>query len=372
MTTTKRVHIFYFLHDLAPFGAQYSTLYHVRGLDKKKFRFTVCSFWGEETMAGEFRAAGAEVLFLRARRFYDPAAWLRLALLLLRRRPDIVEATMPELGVPARLFCLFLPGTKAVQFFRNPLSSEPPVWRFLNRITLGFCDAVAFSSGGIVREAELAAPSASGKFVVIQNGVEFSPAPRGEGAALRLELGLSPGDTVICCVGRLAFQKGQDYLIKSMPALVKENNGVRLLLAGDGETLDELRGLAGELGVEREVLFLGRRSDVARVLAAADIYAAPSRWEGFNIALGEAMLAGLPCVASDIPGHVDLVRNSETALAVEPGSAPALEEAIISLMKDTGTAQKLAAAARARVRLEFSNEQVIPKCEALYRRLASG
>ena len=366
----KKVHILYFLHDLAPFGAQRSTLCRVRGLDKEKFHITVCAFWGEETLAEKFREAGAEVVFLRARRFYDLFAWFRFARLLFKLRPQVVETTVPELGFPARLLCLILPGTKTLHFFHNPLSSEPAPWRFLNKLTLGLCGAVAFSSEGIVDEVRLAVPSVAGKLAVVQNAVDMVPASREEGAALRSELGLSPADKVICCVGRLAFQKGQDYLIRAMPGLIAKNKRAKLLLAGDGETEAELRALAAELGVESAVLFLGRRGDVARVLAASDIYAAPSRWEAFNIALGEAMLAGLPCAASDIAGHMDLVRGGETALAVKAGDVTALEEALHTLLSDAAAAGEMAAAARTRVLQEFSPEQVLPRSEALYLRLA--
>lgn len=347
-----RARLLIFIHELAPFGAQRVALGIAENLDRAGFELKVCSFGGDVALAPAFEACGAEVTILRARRYLDLSAWLRFARYFLSLKPDIVQTNLAELSVPVRLLSLFLPGAKVIHTVQNPLSSEPFYWRALNRCTLFLCDLLVFCSesmhdaDGLTR---LLAPKTCG----IRNGVYIAAAAPGEGAALRRELGIPEAAKVVCCVGRLVGQKGQDIMIEAMPLLSKRGQELKLLLAGDGETLGELRALTGRLGLEKDVYFLGRRSDVARIISACDVYAAPSRWEGLNIALGEAMLCGAPCVATGIAGHADILKDGETGLAVPPEDPAALAQAITRLLDNPAEASRLASAAKEYINTSF-------------------
>lgn len=370
MSSEKRIHIFYFIHDLAPFGVQRVVLNTVKYLDRKTFKVTVCSFWGEETLAPEFVKYGAEVVFLHAKRFFDPFAWAKFIFSLFRSHPDIIYTTLSELCFPARMASLFLPGMSVVHCFHNPFSCESRHWQFLNRITLGICDAVAFTSKGIVDEVALKAPSLKERFFVVQNGVELDVLSTEDGAKLREDLCIGADEKNICCVGRLEKQKGQDILIDAVAMLIREKIKIRLILVGDGEMNHKLQERVRHFGIEEKVLFLGRRYDIPRILAASDIYAAPSRWESFNIALGEAMLSGKPCVATGIPGHADLLIDGVTGLAVPAEAAAALSRGIAWLLAHPQDAQRMALAAKERVQAEFTSEIMAKKYEELYLNLS--
>ncbi|MDD2805451.1 MAG: glycosyltransferase [Elusimicrobiales bacterium] len=360
----RKIHVFFFLHDLAPFGAQRVILSLARHLDKEVFLLTVCSFWGDETLAPDFRACGAEVVFLRARRFLDFAAWARLLRELFARRPDLVKTSMPELSVPVRLLGVLVPWLRVVHSVENPISSEPVYWRLLNRATFCLCRAVIFCSRGIMEEA---APAGCllRRVSVIQNGIEPA-APAGDSAGLRAELGAGPGEKIIFCAGRLARQKGQDTLIEALALLVGRGRALRLALAGDGEDLEALKALAGRLGVAGRVVFLGRRADIPRLLEACDVYASGSRWEGLSLALCEAMLAGRPCAATAIPGHADVLQNGVTGLAVPPEDPARLAAAIAAQLDEPAAAARMAAAARGLVRADFTAEAMTRKYAAVY------
>jgi len=370
MAAQKRVKILFFIHDLAPFGAQLVTLNIAKYLDKAAFSLTVCSFWGEETLAKEFITCGAEVVFLRARRVLDLSAWLRLARLLLKERPDIVQINLPELSVPVRLLALFLPGVKIVHSVQNPLSSEPAYWRLLNRATFRLCWRVIFCSESIKAEAGYGKGAGKGRFRAVQNGIGLLPAPASGRAAMRTSLGIKDGEKVACCVARLTRQKGQDILIHAASRLKKDGRRLRFLLAGDGEDLPLLKDLSVRLGVEEEIVFLGRREDIAAVLGASDIYAAPSRWEGLGIALGEAMLAGLPCVGTAIAGQADILKDGVTGLVVPPEDPAALAAGIARLLDNGEEASRLAAAALELIRGSFIVKEMSAKYEKIYLELA--
>lgn len=353
--SARKPRLLLFLHDLAPFGAERVALGIARHVDRSAFDVTACSFAGDEALAPEFRAAGAEVVALRARRFLDLRAWLRLARLILSARPDLIQTNLAELSIPVRLLSLFLPGTRVIHSVQNPLSSEPWYWRLLNRLTFFLCAKVVFCS-----ESMLAGDGASGRrFLVVQNAMELPPGGTGVPRA-------AGGGKTVCCVARLARQKGQDVLLRALALLAARGRRLRLLLAGDGEDLGMLKDLAAELKVSPQVSFLGRRSDIGAVLAASDIYAAPSRWEGLGISLGEAMLAGLPCVGTAIPGHADILRDGETGIAVLPEDPAALAAGIARLLDDPALAARLAAAGKKLIAERFSVAAMAKKYERVY------
>ncbi len=336
-----------FIHDLAPFGAQRMALGLAQRLDKEEFPLTVCSFGADTTLEAALRSAGAEVVVLGASRYLDLRAWGRFFGLLSGLRPAIVQTNLAELSVPVRVAALLMPGTSVVHTVQNPLSSEPWYWRILNRASFMLCRRVIFCSEGIRAEAGCR----GGRFAVVQNGIAPLPVPAEPG--LRRELGIGASEDVVCCVARLARQKGQDVLLRAFALLAAGRPGLRLLLAGDGEDEAALRAYAAGAGLSEKVFFLGRRADVGEVLAASDIYAAPSRWEGFGISLGEAMLAGLPCVATGIAGHYDLLEDGVTGIAVRPEDPGELAAGIARLLDEPASALALAREAAARVAARF-------------------
>ena len=365
---TEKIKLLIFIHDLAPFGAQRVALYTVRNLSPEKFSVAVCSFGRDATLAPGFSAAGAALHYLNARRFLDMGAWLRLVKLLFSMRPDIVQTNLPELSVPVRLLALFLPGVRVVHGVHNPFDSEPWYWRALNLLTAPFCAALAFSSRGLMEHELKLRGRLHTRTVAIPNGVEPAAGPKG----LREELGIGAGEKVVCCSARLTAQKGQDLLIRAVAELARRNKSVRLLLAGDGEDMESLKALCAELGLEEKVFLLGRREDIGRLLAASDIYASASRWESFDIALGEAMLAGLPCVATEIAGHEDILKDWETGIAVPPWSPVALASAIELILDRPQKAAEMAVAAQALIKRDFSPEAMGRKYEKLYLETAGG
>lgn len=363
------MNILYFIHDLAPFGAQRTALNTVRFSDKSRFKSAVCSFWGDETLKQDFEKAGAGIFLLRAARFYSPAAWGRFAAYVRKNKPDIILTTVPELGFMARILSFLYPAARLVHVFQNPMSSEPAVWRFLNKATLGMCAAIAVSSSGNIDDIAGAVPALSGRISVIPNSVETVKDARTD--LTREKLGIGKNTKVLGCTGRLTRQKGQDILIDAASLLIQKGNDIKLLLAGDGDTRAELESAARGKGIGDRVLFLGRRNDIPGILRLFDLYAAPSRWESFNIALGEAMAAGVPCVASDISGHKDLCSEGKTASLVRPGDPEALAAAVLRALSDPAGAERMAMNAKRRVETEFTVEKMAASYMELFLKLSA-
>jgi glycosyltransferase involved in cell wall biosynthesis len=189
------------------------------------------------------------------------------------------------------------------------------------------------------------------KLAVVPNGIEVPPAVRRPDPALRAELVRGRPDYVVLTPARLHEQKGHAYLLAAA-ARVPE---ATFVLAGDGPLRAELERLAAELNVADRCVFLGYRSDVSDLLAAADVFVLPSLFEGLPVSVLEAMAAERAVVATAIGGTDEAVTHEVTGLLVPPRDPAALAAAIRRLQADPQLAGRLAAAGRERVQREFSS-----------------
>ncbi len=191
-------------------------------------------------------------------------------------------------------------------------------------------------------------------------------------AATRAELDPTGDAELIVIAAMLRPEKAQDDLIRAVAALAPARPHLRLLLLGGGTpqrprgTQDELEALAATLGIADRVRFLGRREDVAQVVAAADVAVLCSRGENLPLAVLEYMEAGTPIVATDVGGVRELVTDGVHALVVAPDDPGALARAIDDALTDRGAAAERATRAQARRREHFDWDTVGAQVRALY------
>jgi glycosyltransferase involved in cell wall biosynthesis len=204
----------------------------------------------------------------------------------------------------------------------------------------------------------------------IPNGID-SDAFRRPGARQRWrhQNGFAEGDFLIASVSRLDPQKNPLGLIEAFAQAFGDDLNCHLLLAGDGSLREAARDLAARRGVAERVNFLGVRADVAEMLAACDLFALSSHWEGSPLAVMEAMAAGLPVVATAVGGLPELVADGETGLLVPPGEERAFADALAGLARDSGRRQEMAAAAQRRA-ASFSVDTMVASYAGLFERLA--
>ncbi|HWX08516.1 MAG TPA: glycosyltransferase family 4 protein [Gaiellaceae bacterium] len=164
---------------------------------------------------------------------------------------------------------------------------------------------------------------------------------------------------VLLAVSRLTQQKGLDVAVRALPLLPDDTVLVAL---GEGPERAALEQLARELGVERRVFLAGRVPDVAAWLRRASVLVHPARWEGFGLAVLEAMLAALPVVASDVSSLPELVADGETGVLVRPDDAPALAHGVARALEQPG----LGDAGRERAKRDFSVAHMADRTAALY------
>lgn len=159
---------------------------------------------------------------------------------------------------------------------------------------------------------------------------------------------------IVLAVGRLVQQKGHEYLIRSAPEVMATLPEVSFYIAGDGPLLSSLSSLITSLKINDHFHLLGNRKDVPALLADADLFVLPSIFEGLPISLLEAMAAGLPVICTDIPATRDVIEEGINGVFVPPKDAGALSKAIIGLLSDQKSQEKLALKGKQLIQETFS------------------
>jgi glycosyltransferase involved in cell wall biosynthesis len=178
--------------------------------------------------------------------------------------------------------------------------------------------------------------------------------------------GADPGARVVIGLGRLAQEKGFDLLLEAWAAAIAGRPGWTLRIHGSGPEQAALAAQADRLGIAGSVDFAGPTDDVAAALVQGSVFAAPSRAEGFPMALLEAMACGLPCVAFDCaPGVTEIVHDGEDGIVVPPGNTDAFAKALGDLMDSRELRETLGKAAVGSVG-RFAPEEILAAWERLF------
>ncbi len=315
------------------------------------------------------RAEGFQVVPLPFVRGLSPLAQLRalraLVALMRRERPDIVHAHMPISSLLARLAAR-LAGVRHVAytchgFLFNQTGPWPRRTASLLLEWLGGRLTDVYMTVSTKEAADARRLGICRRAIAIGNGrdpAKFRPDPAAR-ARLRREFGVPDDRVVVVAVSRLVRHKGYPELVAALREVDAELWVVGERLASDhGEDVEQDFAASG-LGPR--LRRLGYREDVAAILAAADIFTLPSHFEGLPMSVIEAMLTGLPVVASDIDGPREQVVPGETGLLVPPTRVPELVQALRQLAADAGLRARMGAAGRARAMELYDESKVVAR-----------
>ncbi len=177
---------------------------------------------------------------------------------------------------------------------------------------------------------------------------------------------------VITTIGNIRRVKGQDLMLHAMPGVLAHFPEAHFTIAGEvlePEFFAELQKLVTDLGLARNVSFLGKITDLRKHLERADIFVLPSRSEGFSNALVEAMAAGLPCIATDVGGNAEAIQDGVDGLIVAPENATALSAAVLDLLQHPSKASEFSVAARHTVETKFTADAMLRQVADAFREL---
>jgi len=209
------------------------------------------------------------------------------------------------------------------------------------------------------------------RIAVVHDGVELpAPCTADVRQRARARWGVAEDQPLIGCVGYLLPGKGQEHLLRAMPAVLQEFPRARVLMVGAGPSRLHLEALAREQGIARAVSFTGLLEDLTRVYAALDVFAFPALNEGLGTALLMAMSWGLPVVAVASGGVPEAVEDGTSGLlAAEPSG---LAACILRLLRDPDLAKRLGRAARAATEQCFTADHMVEATLRVYEAALAG
>jgi glycosyltransferase involved in cell wall biosynthesis len=349
-------------------GAEKQMSLLARGLPPEEFEVHVCALTRGGPLISALLEAGLPVTVIGKRWRLDPRACWRLNRHVAALRPDLIHTWMFAANAygyaaakAAGVSCL-VPSQRCVDPWKS--WGQLAVDRYVARR----CGRVVVNSPG-VRDFYVRHGLPADKIRVIANAVAAAEPAGTTRRQVLAELGLPAESRLVGLIGRLWAQKRVKDAIWAADLLKVIRDDVHLLVIGDGPHRDRLRRFRDQAVIRDKVHFLGHRGDVPRLLPGLDVLWSTSGYEGQSNAILEAMAAGVPVVATDIPGNRDLVLPEVTGLLFPLGDRAGLARCTERLLSDAELAKRFGQAGRRRVQSEFSVEKMVERYAELYREL---
>lgn len=337
-------------------------------LHRVGIEMTVCFMAPRHPAADRLEERGLKPIFL-GRRKWDPRAFVDVVRLVRQRHIDVLHLASLKSMLFGRWIAR-MTGRRSVIHIHDT-SPLPFGMGFIERLTAPLTDAAIVLSAAIQpwTERQFAVPAQ--RITVVPNGMDLRPflqVTDRDRREIRRELNIDDTSRLIVVAGRIVPDKGQDRLIRAMPALLKRVPSAMLCLVGEGHGRVACARMAAELTVADRVRFTGYRTDIPRLLCAADVVAVPSLHESFGYSALEAMAAGRPVVAFRVGGLPELIEESTTGLLVAVDDETGLMDALHRLLSDATLAARMGRAGRRRA-TQFTIERHVDQLLHVYKNL---
>ena len=367
---TAPIRVLWLAKGLGPGGMERLLEMHARVGDRDAFTYSAAYLVERpNSVVPSLEALGVPCTHLVGAHDLDPR-WARQLRDLVRRdgidvvhvhSPMVASVTRPALRLMRRR-----PGLVYTEHNSWDCYSAPT--RLANALTYVLDDA----------QLAVSAPAATSAPAFLRRGIEnlthgidldAVAAHAVERERVRAELGIEPGTTVIITVAHLRKEKGYDVLLDAAHRVLERRSDVVFVTVGQGPEHDDLIARHEQLGLGDRFRFLGFRSDVPDLLAAADVCCFSSRHEGLPVALMEASAMSLPTVATRVGGLPDVIEDDGSGLLVDPDDPAQLAAALMALVDDPQRRRRLGERAR-ELAARFDACAAVARLESVYREVA--
>jgi glycosyltransferase involved in cell wall biosynthesis len=368
----KRIKILYLIPGLKTGGAEMVLYELVKNLGKDRFESVIVSIIPIAEIGEKIKKLGVPVLSLNAKFKFNPLIFFRFLSILRKEKPQILHSFLFHaifLGRIARKVC-------KVPIIISSIHSEY-IGGFLRNRILEFTsrlDNVVIIVSQKAKEKMVEAKAISArKTIVIYNGIDinrFKFQDKEKREKVRKALNLKESDKVLISVGRLFRAKGYPYLIEAIKILKKQYPDIVLLVLGKGRKRIELEKQIRGYNLTQNIFLLGRKENVPYYLNASDIFVMSSLWEGLPLSLLEAMVCGLPVVATNVGGIPEIVDEGHSGFLVESKNSLALAKKISYVLNSSPEIRrKMGEVGRKIVEEKFSLDKMVKNYESLYEKL---
>lgn len=177
-------------------------------------------------------------------------------------------------------------------------------------------------------------------------------------------------EKIIMYAGRLVYEKGVQHLISALPKILSGYNDVKLIIAGEGGMLNELKAQVDYLGISNKVYFTGKLAykDLCKMYKVADVAVFPSTYEPFGVVALEAMYAGVPTVVSDVGGLNEIVDHGINGMKSYAGNANSIADSVLSVLYDSKLADNISKNAKAKVKNVYNWNKIAQDTHFVYQK----
>lgn len=343
-------------------------------LDRSRFNPSVAWFVGDEALC-EFKDLQIALYHVPKTKRFDVSTMLRLHRIIKDNDIDVVNAQHFMPGIYSYYGCKIKENRSLIFTAHSQweIDEIPWKWKIMGTYLLNRMDASVGVSREVSNCIQQMFKTDARQIVTIENGVDIDAlSPKDEVDGLKHSLGISENERVVGVVANFRKIKNHLFLLQAFAKLLESFRNVRLLLVGRGfighadNTEEELRRFVNENHLAQNVLFLGYRSDIPKLLNVMDVFCLPSFNEGLPISLIEAMAAGLPIVGTNVDGIKDLVIPNRTGLLVDLGDVDGLVSALDALITNDGLRERMGNESRKRATNAYSLRRCIDEYEKLF------
>ena len=366
------VKILHVINTLAPEGAPILLMSFVTNCNDSNYKNFIAYIYGDGELLKENKwEKRLEVFNLTRNGKFDYFSLFRLIKIIKTKKIDIIHTHLVHAGILGKLAAK-LAGVKHIVttcHYGYHYKENTFLYRLEQRLT-GYASVVIAISNSVKKYLIDRNVLPKENIVVIHNAIDLETFNSNR---VTRTLQKASNNLVIGSVGRLHPQKGFDTLLESFRLITKQIPNVMLEIVGDGVLHEDLQTLLKKLNVSNKVRFEGAISHQAIIqkLSQWDLFVMSSLWEGFGIAIIEAMALEKPVVATNVEGIVEIVEDGVTGYLVPPKSPAALAQKIIALLFNRTKRFEMGKAGKEKVLNQFSIEQFVEKTKNVYDSLLS-
>lgn len=365
-------------------GAQENTMLTAQFLDMQKWDVAIVSgpqTGSEGSLIDAVRAGGTPLileptLVREVHPIKDLRALIRLMRLMRRERYTIVHTHSSKAGILGR-WAAKLAGVPVIVHtvhgwghhdWQHPLVRA--YYILLEKLTLPITDKLIVVSPLNIEKGLADGIGAPNNYCVIRSGIEMERFghPQVERSTTRATWGIPTDALVVGTVTRLSPQKAPLDFVRAAAIVSKSYPETYFLMVGDGSLHSQVEALAAELGIANRLVLTGLRRDVPELMAAFDIFALSSLWEGLPRVLPQAMASGLPIVATACDGSAEAVEENVNGFLTPPGEPELLAKRLLYLIQNPDIASRMGQAGCAKA-VEFDARKMVQEIDALYSEL---
>lgn len=365
-------------------GAQFNTVYTVTHLNKDIFDVYLLA-GPNGTMQNI--PDGTKVEFIpQLQRSINPVSDLKALLAIYKNikkiNPDIIHTHSSKAGILGRIAAYFARVPVIIHTFHgfgfHPLQNflVRNTYILLEKICALFSSALIFVSESNIQYAlSLGIGNLSGvgnldKFHLIRSGIKLSDYPaKADKHLVRSDLGIKDDDILISSIGNTKPQKNPIHLIIAASNIISKLPLAKFVFVGGGSELEKYKKAVRDLNIEKNFIMTGWRSDGAQILAASDIYAMTSLWEGLPRSLVEAFATGIPAVCYRTDGVTDILKDGVNGFSVEKNDINGFTDYLTKVISDSTLRKKLASGAKNTDLKTFDIDYMVNQQEELYKNL---